>query len=100
MNFIGLLVFPVIDTLQDIAAARKTTVAGIALAWVLNQKAVTSVVIGAKRPDQLQDNLAASGIVLTSDELLRLDEVSRIPVEYPAWPFLEGDDSIVRKQAK
>ncbi|KOR75965.1 aldo/keto reductase [Paenibacillus solani] len=93
-------VFPIIDTLQDIAAARKTTVARIALAWVLNQKAVTSVVIGAKRPDQLQDNLAASGIILTSDELSRLDEVSRIPIEYPAWPFLEGDDSIVRKHAK
>ncbi|MFX3631798.1 MAG: aldo/keto reductase [Candidatus Pristimantibacillus sp.] len=52
---------------------------------MLNQKAVTSVVIGAKRPDQLQDNLAASGIILTSDEWSRLDEVSRLPIEYPAW---------------
>ncbi|MED5018245.1 aldo/keto reductase [Paenibacillus chibensis] len=56
---------------RNAAGARKTTVAGIALAWVLNQKAVTSVVMGAKRPDQLQDNLAASGIILTSDELSR-----------------------------
>lgn len=90
-------VFPILDVLQDIAASRGTTVAQIALAWVLNQKAVTSVVIGAKRPDQLQDNLAASGILLTSDELFRLDEVSRLPIEYPAWPFLKDDDSIVRK---
>ncbi|PLT48060.1 Oxidoreductase [Paenibacillus pasadenensis] len=89
--------YAIIDTLQEIAAARETTVARIALAWVLNQAAVTCVVIGAKRPDQLQENLAASGMMLTSDERLRLDEVSRLPIEYPAWPFLEGDDSIVRK---
>lgn len=64
---------------------------------MLNQQAVTSVIVGATRPEQLRDNLAASGIRLTEQELRRLDEVSRLPVEYPGWPFLEGDDSIVRK---
>lgn len=89
--------FPIIDVLQDIAAARESTVARIALAWVLNQPAVTSVIVGAKRPDQLQDNLEASGIILTEDELARLDKVSQLPIEYPAWPFMEDDDSIIRK---
>lgn len=87
----------ILDVLQEIAEKRETTVASIALAWVLNQQAVTSVIIGAKRPDQLQANLEASGIILNEDELSRLDEVSRLPIEYPAWPFLENDDSIVRK---
>ncbi|MCM2996659.1 aldo/keto reductase [Paenibacillus cellulositrophicus] len=89
--------YSIIDVLEDIAKNRESTVARIALAWVLNQPAVTSVIVGAKRPDQLQDNLEASGIVLTDDELARLDEVSRLPVEYPAWPFMEEDDSIIRK---
>ncbi|WP_145135867.1 aldo/keto reductase [Paenibacillus sp. Y412MC10] len=89
--------YSIIDVLEDIAQKRESTVARIALAWVLNQPAVTSVIVGAKRPDQLQDNLEASGIVLTDDELARLDEVSRLPVEYPAWPFMEEDDSIIRK---
>ncbi|MGN7167387.1 aldo/keto reductase [Paenibacillus cellulositrophicus] len=89
--------YSIIDVLEDIAKNRESTVARIALAWVLNQPAVTSVVVGAKRPDQLQDNLEASGIVLTDDELARLDEVSRLPIEYPAWPFMEEDDSIIRK---
>ncbi|MGG4047149.1 aldo/keto reductase [Paenibacillus favisporus] len=89
--------YSIIDVLEDIAKTRESTVARIALAWVLNQPAVTSVIVGAKRPDQLQDNLKASGIVLTVDELARLDEVSRLPIEYPAWPFMEEDDSIIRK---
>ncbi len=90
-------VFPILDVLRQIADAREKSVAQIALAWVLNQKAVTSVIVGAKRSDQLQDNLAASGILLQEDELARLDEVSRLPIEYPAWPFMEKDESIIRK---
>lgn len=92
--------FAILDVLREIAEERGSTVARIALAWVLNQQAVTSVIVGATRPEQLQDNLAASGIRLTEQELQRLDEVSRLPIEYPAWPFLEGDDSIVRKHPK
>jgi len=54
---------------------------------------VTSVIIGAKRPDQLQDNLAAVELTLTPDELRRLDEVSALPPEYPGWvmPFQSAD---------
>ncbi|MGP7816587.1 aldo/keto reductase [Niallia sp. 01092] len=89
--------YAIIDVLQEIAGVRETSVATIALAWVLNQKAVTSVIVGAKRPDQLQMNLEASGITLNEDELNRLDEVSRLPEEYPGWSFMENDENIVRK---
>lgn len=78
-------VYVVIDVLQDIAKARETSVARIALAWLLNQPAVTSVIIGAKRPDQLRDNLGAAGLILNGEELSRLDEVSRLHPEYPLW---------------
>lgn len=93
-------VFPIIDVLHGIAASLETTVARVALAWLLHQQAVTSVIVGAKRPEQLADNLAASDIVLGNDELSRLDEASRLPIEYPAWPFMEEDESIIRKQEK
>jgi hypothetical protein len=54
---------------------------------------VTSVIIGAKRLDQLQDNLAAVELTLTPDELRQLDEVSTLPPEYPGWvlPFQGAD---------
>lgn len=61
------------------------TVAQIALAWLLHQNAVTSIIVGAKRPDQLKANIRAAQIRLSGEELNALDEVSRIPEEYPGW---------------
>jgi diketogulonate reductase-like aldo/keto reductase len=55
------------------------------LAWLLTRPFVTSVILGAKRLDQLQDNLAAVELKLSEDEIKRLDEVSALPPEYPGW---------------
>ena len=77
--------YAVIDVMRPIAAARNVSVAQIALAWLLHQPVVTSVIIGAKRVDQLEDNMSAIDVVLTAEELQRLDEVSRLPTEYPGW---------------
>lgn len=74
-----------IDALRQIADARGVSVAQIALAWLLHQQVVTSVIIGAKRVDQLEDNLAATDIRLTQEELAALDKVSALPPEYPGW---------------
>ncbi|KAG0789270.1 hypothetical protein G6F22_006761 [Rhizopus arrhizus] len=74
-----------IDVLKTVADARGVSVAQVALAWLLHQQVVTSVIIGAKRVDQLDDNLAATGIKLTQDELAALDKVSALPPEYPGW---------------
>ncbi|MDE2372366.1 MAG: aldo/keto reductase [Burkholderiales bacterium] len=79
--------FDCIDAMRPIAAARGVSVAQIALAWLLHQRAVTSVIVGAKRPEQLADNIASTRIELTADELRALDEVSRLPPEYPGWMF-------------
>ena len=61
------------------------TVAQIALAWLLHQKPVSSIIVGAKRPEQLKANIQAAQIRLSGEELNALDEVSRIPEEYPGW---------------
>jgi aryl-alcohol dehydrogenase-like predicted oxidoreductase len=75
----------VIDVVRELADAKKATVAQLALAWLLHQKAVTSVIVGAKRLDQLNDNLGAVDVEFTKDELIRLDKASALPAEYPGW---------------
>lgn len=75
----------VLDVMRPIAEAHDCSPARIALAWLLSKPAVTSVLVGAKRLNQLKDNLAAVDVVLTQDELRRLDEVSELPREYPGW---------------
>ena len=77
--------WPIVDAMREIAAAHDTTVARVALAWVLGQPWVTSVIIGARTDAQLQDNLAADALVLGPDERARLDALSALPPEYPGW---------------
>lgn len=79
----------VLDAMRPIAQAHGCSPARIALAWLLHQPVVTSVIIGAKHTDQLDDNLAAVDVKLSSEELQQLDQVSQLPAEYPGWmlPF-------------
>jgi aryl-alcohol dehydrogenase-like predicted oxidoreductase len=79
----------ILDAIRPIAEAHGCSAARVSLAWLLTKPFVTSVIIGAKRSDQLADNLAAIDLKLTEDELKRLDEVSALPPEYPGWmlPF-------------
>lgn len=77
--------FDVIDVMRGIAEAKGASVAQVALAWLLHQPQVTSVIIGAKRPDQLADNIQATQVRLSAEELARLGEVSALPREYPGW---------------
>jgi len=60
-------------------------VARVALAWLLHQKCVMSVIIGARTPEQLSDNIAASELKLADEELATLDEASALKPEYPRW---------------
>ena len=79
--------FECIDAMAPMAEKRGVSVAQIALAWLLHQKVVSSVIIGAKRLDQLDDNIAAASVELTSEELEALGKVSELPPEYPGWMF-------------
>ena len=76
-----------IDAMRTVAESRGVSVAQVALAWLLHRKAVTSVIVGAKRLDQLEDNIAATELSLTGEELDALDAVSALPAEYPGWMF-------------
>jgi aryl-alcohol dehydrogenase-like predicted oxidoreductase len=78
-------VYRIVDVMDSIAANHNVSVAQIALAWLLHQEAVTSVIIGAKRMDQLEDNLASPSVKLTEEELRKLDEASALSPEYPGW---------------
>ena len=77
--------FDVIDRLKGMAAEKGASVAQLSLAWLLQQPAVTSVIIGANKPEQLTDNLGSVHISFTDAELQQLDEISKLPSEYPAW---------------
>jgi aryl-alcohol dehydrogenase-like predicted oxidoreductase len=82
-----------IDAMRTVAQRKSVSVAQIALAWLLHQQQVTSVIVGAKRPEQLADNLAATQVTLSADELRALDAVSRLPAEYPGWMFERQGES-------
>lgn len=76
-----------IDVMRPIAQAHGVSVAQVALAWLLYQPQVTSVIVGAKRPGQLADNIGATQVLLTPAELEQIDKASRLPAEYPGWMF-------------
>ncbi|HEX7374573.1 MAG TPA: aldo/keto reductase, partial [Steroidobacteraceae bacterium] len=77
--------FRCIDAMRPIAERHGVTVAQIALAWLLAKPWVSTIIIGARSMQQLDDNIAAGQLTLTADELAALDEVSRLPQEYPGW---------------
>jgi aryl-alcohol dehydrogenase-like predicted oxidoreductase len=77
--------YNIIDVMRPMAENHRVSVANIALAWLLHQDAVTSVIIGAKSMEQLEDNLNAAAVELAANELDLLEEVSRLPSEYPQW---------------
>ena len=77
--------YDIIDAMELVAKDHNVSVARIALAWVLAQPAVTSVIIGAKNTDQLMDNIKAADLSLTSEQLATLDQASSRPKPYPQW---------------
>jgi aryl-alcohol dehydrogenase-like predicted oxidoreductase len=71
--------------MRVIAETHAVSVAQIALGWLLHQQVVSSVIVGAKRMDQLEDNLRAVNVSLTCEEQAAIAEISKIPAEYPGW---------------
>jgi aryl-alcohol dehydrogenase-like predicted oxidoreductase len=71
--------------LEAVAAGRGTSMARVALAWVLAQPGITSAIVGASSLEQLDDNLAAAELALTAEELAALDAATALAPIYPAW---------------
>jgi aryl-alcohol dehydrogenase-like predicted oxidoreductase len=79
------LLYDVVEVLVEIGKARGVSAAQVALAWLLGRPGVVSVIVGARRDEQLVDNLAAASLVLTPEERGKLDNVSKLPLLYPYW---------------
>jgi aryl-alcohol dehydrogenase-like predicted oxidoreductase len=79
--------------LREIASAHEATPAQIALAWLLHQPEVTSIIVGARRMEQFEDNIQSVKISLSDDEIAILNNVSQ-----PATPFTYMDFSLQRGQ--
>ena len=75
----------VLAALRQVAEATGTSVARVALAWQLTKPFVTSIIIGAKRKEQLLDNIAATELALSAEHVKLLDDASALPSEYPGW---------------
>jgi aryl-alcohol dehydrogenase-like predicted oxidoreductase len=74
-----------VAAMRDVAAKHGASVAEVALAWILAKPFVTSIIIGAKRIEQLEQNLAAVKLQLDAEDMAKLDEVSALEAEYPTW---------------
>src|SRR5579883_984624 len=77
--------YEVVEAMQKVAERRGATVAQVALAWLLHQPSVTSVIIGAKKASQLTDNIGALDVKLAAEDLAELNKVSAPRPEYPGW---------------
>jgi len=84
--------FDTIDVMRKIAEEHDASIAQVAIAWVLSKRAVTSVIIGARKLSQLEDNLGSVDLTLSEHELNALNEVSELALEYPAWMDLLPSD--------
>ena len=77
--------FDCIDVMRPMAERHGVSIAQVALAWLLAEPAVSTVIIGAKTVEQLRDNIAATKLRLSAEELAELNTVSQPPAEYPGW---------------
>jgi aryl-alcohol dehydrogenase-like predicted oxidoreductase len=77
--------FRCVDAMRSIAERLGVSVARVALAWLLGRSEVSTVIVGAKTPEQLADNLASTDLALSSEDLAALEAVSALPPEYPGW---------------
>ena len=75
----------VLAVLGRIAQEKGCSMAQAALAWLLHRPAVTSVIVGAKRVEQLQDNIRSIEVALSDADMAALDAASALPAEYPGW---------------
>lgn len=89
--------FALLPILQEIAGARQCSMAQLAIAWLLTRPAVDSVLLGATKAHQLEDNLGAANVVLTAQDLARLDEATGTAPIYPGSDWVEIDP-VARKK--
>jgi len=75
----------VVEKLQEISRCHNASPAQVALAWLLSRPSVTSILVGASKLSQLQDNLGAASLELSADEIATLDALTEPVAPYPNW---------------
>ena len=88
--------YDAVDVLPKVAARRAITVAQAALAWNLAQPGVTAAIVGARRPEQLQESLGAADVDLTAEDLAEIGAATAPAMAYPAWRQQQAADLRVR----
>jgi diketogulonate reductase-like aldo/keto reductase len=83
--------YRVVETLKEVAGRHGTSPARVALSWVLGRPADSSVIIAARKAEQLEDNIRAVDLRLSDDEVRLLDAASDPGVPYPKWMVLQLD---------
>ena len=83
--------YHVVDALKAVAARHDASPARVAISWVLNRAAVSSVIVAARRADQLEDNIRAVDLRLSEEDIKQLDAASDPGVPYPKWMVLQLD---------
>ena len=79
--------YDIVDVLDELSAETGRTVPQIAINWLLQRPTVASVIIGARNEQQLRDNLGAVGWSLSSEQIARLDAISKRQPPYPHYPY-------------
>lgn len=74
-----------VEAMRPIAQQRGASIAQVAIAWLLGKEWVTTVILGARRPEQFRHNLGALALKLSQGEMALLDAVAAPKAEYPAW---------------
>jgi len=97
LNFDKEKAYALLPVMEEVAKEAGCTMAQLAVAWLLTRDKVDTVLLGATKTHQLEDNLGAVDVVLSSDLLARLDEATQIGAQYPASNWVEID-GLVRKR--
>ena len=77
--------YDIVEALVEVGEAHGVSAAQVAIAWLLTRPAISTVVVGARTDAQLSDNLRAADLVLTPEEIAKLEQISRPPLLYPYW---------------
>jgi diketogulonate reductase-like aldo/keto reductase len=83
--------YRVVDALKEVASRHGASPARVAISWVLGRPGVSSVIVAARRVEQLEDNIGAVDLRLSDDDVRQLDAASDPGTPYPKWMVLQLD---------
>src|SRR5699024_7406305 len=89
-----------VEQLRPIADAKQADIAQIVLAWYLTREAIDAVIPGAKRPEQVLNNLKAVEVNLTDDEIKKIDQIYRYQACSTGGMLLKNNPIMIQRKSK